>query len=370
MTGPALRAVALLCFAPLSCGDPAPVSVGVVFSGEGIEGARFAVAHINESGGIRGRALGLRLIVETGTQARAAITAAESLSKDPSVLAIVGHSNSSGSLAGSQIYNERQIVQIAPTSSTAALTDAGPYTFRLVASDVHQSRFIADVLARDSAATPVAVFHVSDDYGRSLYEGLRSNLAAAGVPLVFDYPYSQRDSLTDVAGTVEAVVRSGAARLVWLGRPQQLRQLLRLLRPARPGISVIASDAVDTRETARNADGLMTGVRFVCFVDIQSPRPQLVALRERFRARTGSELSAEVALTYDAVMLVAAAARESGLSRDGILEYLNSLGGTRPAYPGATDDIAFDSNGDPDPSYCLAEVTKDGVKIVGSSSRR
>jgi branched-chain amino acid transport system substrate-binding protein len=352
-----------LSVAGVACGDPTPVRVGVVFGGDGLRGAQFAAAEVNANHGIRGRPLVLRVGNDGGTLATAAVIAAESLSLDPTVVAVVGHSNSTASLAGSQIYNTRRVVQIAPTSSSALLTQAGPYTFRLVANDAHQARFLADELVRREAKA-VAVFYVNDDYGRSLFDELRARLTVTSVRVAFESPYSQQDSISDARATVQEIARLDATDVVWLGREWQLGQILPLVRKIMPSARVLASDGVDTRVTAENHGGVFTGVQFVCFVDAEGARPQLMALRERYRARTGGTLTADIALSYDAVALIAAAAREEGLGRGDIFDYLRSLGRSRPAFPGATADIAFDNDGDPRPSYCLAEITASGRRTV------
>ena len=66
-------------------------------------------------------------------------------------------------------------------------------------------------------------------------------------------------------------------------------------------------------------------------------------------------------------MLLATSARAAGTGRDAIREYLASLGTGQPAYEGATAAIAFDENGDPHPSYCLAEITAHGTRIIPRS---
>jgi branched-chain amino acid transport system substrate-binding protein len=352
------------------CGDPPPLRIGIVMAGEAVEAARFAAAEINASHGIGGRPLVVRAIVDGGSQARSAIAAAESLSTDPTVIGVVGHSNSAASLAAAQLYNARKVVQIAPTSSAGSLSEAGPYTYRLVASDTNQARFIADEILRVNPAARPAIIYVNDDYGRSLHKELHAHLTGRGIHVPFELSYVENAPLIDVEDIVSGIASSGAKELVWLGRNPQLRQLLPVLRRSVPGISVLGSDAVDSREAEKNQDGVLTGVQYVCFVDMHGSRPQIAVLQERFGARTKSTMTAEMALTYDAVMLIATAAREAGASRGSVRDYLNSLGRTRPAFHGATGDIAFDSNGDPLPSYCLGEITATGVRVLRGANVR
>jgi len=357
--------VAALALLAAGCRSREPVRIGIVISDDAVAGARLAATEINATGGIHGHPLSLQVIAGGGnTRASLALAAAESLSLDATVIGIVGHSNSSASLSAAQIYNARRVVQIAPTSSAPLLSRAGPYTFRLVASDVHQAQFLADRIMADDAKPRTALFFVNDDYGHALHQEVRARLAGGNVPVVYDAPHTGEEALRDVAAITRTVAAGRAELLVWLGRTPQLRQLLPALRPMLPGLRILASDGIDSIETEQNSDGVLTGVRYVSVVDPSPSRAALNGLRTRFRAATGAPLAAEAALTYDAVMLLATAARAVGTEREAIREYLAALGNQRPAYEGATAAIAFDDNGDPRPAYFLAEITADGTRWI------
>src|SRR5205807_47995 len=136
---------------------------------------------INDAGGVRGRPLELRLMLgQVSTAAQMALTAAESLASDPKVLAVVGHTNSSASLAAAHVYNEHHVVQIAPTTTTPLYSEAGDYSFRMVASDVYQGRFLANLVLAIPGQR-VAVLYVNDDYGRALHAATMDRLSASGV---------------------------------------------------------------------------------------------------------------------------------------------------------------------------------------------
>jgi len=135
----------LLLFA---CRERAPLRIGVVLDPDGLRGAVMAADDLNAGGGINGRRLELRVVNGlSSTSAKDALTAAESLATDATILAVVGHTNSNASLAASQVYNERHVVQIAPTSTAPLYSHAGPYSFRMVPSDLYQGEFLAKVVA-------------------------------------------------------------------------------------------------------------------------------------------------------------------------------------------------------------------------------
>ncbi|MEO7793390.1 MAG: ABC transporter substrate-binding protein, partial [Thermoanaerobaculia bacterium] len=296
-----------------------------------------------------------------------ALAAAEELTLDPSVVGVVGHSNSSASLSAAQIYNARHLVQIAPTSSAPLLRQVGPYTIRLVPSDVHQARYLAEQVTADQATPRVALFFVNDDYGHALHEEFQALLERAGVPVVYDAPYIHEAPLPEPGATARRIAQEKPDLLIWIGRAAQLRQLLPELRLRVPGIRVLASDGVDEAMTYRNVGGILNGVRYVSLFDANAAGDALDELRSRFHPPDGAPFTAEAAFTYDAVKLLATAARSAGVDREAIREYLAGVGTRNPPYEGVTGTIAFDTGGDPRPAYSLVEVTPEGTRRVGAS---
>src|SRR5260221_3740861 len=148
-----------------------------------------AADDLNAGGGINGRRLEHRVVNGlSSTSAKDALTAAESLATDATILAVVGHTNSNASLAASQVYNERHVVQIAPTSTAPLYSHAGPYSFRMVPSDLYQGEFLAKVVAGGSPPSRVAVLYQEDRYGRSLRGRLAEELAVRDIQPVYDAP--------------------------------------------------------------------------------------------------------------------------------------------------------------------------------------
>ncbi len=354
-----------------ACHSHDPVRIGVVVSGAAVAGAQLAQAEINASGGIRSRALELRIMSTGGSiTARPALASAESLASDPRVIGVVGHSNSSASLSASQIYNDHEVVQIAPTSSAPLLSHVGRFTFRLVPSDVNQARFLADEIVSRGALPRVALFFVNDDYGHALHQELREQLRRRAVQIVYDMPFAEELPLPNARGAARAIVESAPDLLIWLGRAPQLLQLIPELRKHLPAIPILASDGIDSEKTERNGDGVLTGVRYVCFFNISSDRKELADLRKHFEARSTAKLSVEAALGYDATMILATAAREVGPHRAAIRDYLATLGHSRPPYAGASGLIEFDASGDAPANYCINEITATGLRAIAPAHAR
>jgi branched-chain amino acid transport system substrate-binding protein len=229
-------------------GDSA-VRIGVVVDADGIVGARFAVDDARASGGIGDRPLELVVVPpRMATVAEPSILAADSLSADPSVVAVVGHSNSSASLAASQVYNARRLVHIAPNTTAPLFGEAGPYSFRLVPDDHRQADLLARLVAR-AGARRVAIAFVNDDYGRALSAAVRDRLARAGTRPVYETPYLEGGDTTQLLDAARSVADARPDLLLWLGRARELSIFLVPLRARLGALPIYASDGVDVSMT-------------------------------------------------------------------------------------------------------------------------
>lgn len=356
------------CVITSACARDEPYVVGVVLGGEGVHGASLAAADVNARGGIGGHRLELRSIPDAySSRASVALAAADSLASDARVLAVVGHANSSASLAASQIYDARHIVQIAPTSSTPLYSQAGPYSFRLVASDEHQGEFLAARVLATGPAPRVAVLYVNDDYGRALRDVVVERLAAARVTPLYDGAFSEDTAAHDDVQIVAALARARPRLLLWLGRSSRFRRMSPSLHRAVPQLSVIASDGFGAAGLGDDPDHAFDGVRYVQLVDFIHPTPGLAELQSRFAARGWHDLDDQAVLSYDAVLLLAAAIEQGGAKREAIRDWLAEVGRARPPFAGASGPISFDENGDREPSYHLVEV---GASAPGDPASR
>ncbi|HET7188672.1 MAG TPA: branched-chain amino acid ABC transporter substrate-binding protein [Gemmatimonadaceae bacterium] len=337
----------------VACRDTRPYVVGVVLASEGEQGARLALKHVNASGGVRGRAMEARNFSGAyNSGARVALQVAESLSRDTRVVAVIGHTNSSASLAAAQVYNEQHVAQIAPTTTAPLYSQAGPYSFRLVASDEHQARFIADqVMAR--AGARIAIVYVNDDYGRALHMMLGGELSQRKVRPVYEGSYVEDDTANGAAELIGSIAAARPTTLVWLGRASEFRRIATRLRAALPRVEVIASDGFGGSAVESDSGGLFDRVRYVRLVDVDRADTTLQRVRGEYEKLGRGDLSDQAALAYDAVLLVAQAIREVGPDRERIRDWLARLGTDHPAYPGITGPLSFQRLGDRAPSYVL-----------------
>lgn len=357
--------VATLCLIA-ACADPRPLRIAVVGNSGAPLGAVLAVEDINAAGGIDGRVLEAGIVDEPGqVTSRQAIATADSLARDPRILAVVGHGGSGTSLAASQVYNSRHIPQIAPNSSSPLYTNAGPYSFRLVASDVHQAEFMAAHIERTAPHARVAVLYVNDDYGRALYSALQNALRKSSAALVYDAPFINGEPFAiNVRDVVQSLADAAPDLLVWIGLPTELERLRGPLRAAMPRLHVLGSDGVSFLDSSVTDLRAFSGDMVVSYADMSAAKPALQSVAARFRPLSGRTLTDGAALSYDAVGILADAMRTGAHTREAIQRVLAGWGKTGHVYQGITGAIAFDDNGDALPSYVLMEVTASGMHRV------
>jgi branched-chain amino acid transport system substrate-binding protein len=258
----------------------------------------------------------------------------------PGVVAVVGHGNSRASLIAAPVYGEAGLPQVVPTSTSRRLAAAGPWTFPLAPNDSIEGAFIGDFVSGSLAARAVAVYFVNDEYGTGLRDGVRARLSERGVAVLDEVPV---DSRSDFATVVDASLRRGTPDVVVVaGRWIETGAIARLMRERVPGVRIVAGDgAVLMPELADRLGDAAPAVFVVDFWMPDAPDSASQAYVARFRRVVGREPLGTLAMTHDAIMLLATAIREVGPRPAAIRGYLLSLGRERRAYQGVTGPVSF-----------------------------
>lgn len=268
--------------------------------------------------------------------------------RDKRVVGVVGHLGSRDALLAANVYNASGVPHIVPTATASQLTEVGPWTFVMVPDNLTEGKFMAAHAVDSLRAERLLVFYVGDEYGAELRDGVSAELRArnrgpADVVLV---PGGGCD--TNRSETYEAIVRAAVART----RPDAVilatgvvgaECILPRLVMLAPGIPVLGADGVDlhSRRIRALPDQALSVLRSVVFW-----RPGTDSLHRSFAAAGARTLPYVPgpfdALLYDSFMLMAAAVAEAGPSREGVRDWLLSLGHARPAFQGVTGPVVFE----------------------------
>jgi branched-chain amino acid transport system substrate-binding protein len=329
-------------------------------------GVALAVEEFNRAGGVGGRRVELEVRDDGGAADRAIAVAAE-LRDDPRVAAVIGHVNSSTTLAAAGVYNDpgNGVLEISPAASSPRLSAAGPWTFRVSPTDLAYGPAIARWLA-GRGVRRAAVLYLNDEYGRPLAESFAAAFAAGGGTVVARDPFLPEVLEDDEAmrAYLARALGRGMEALVIGGTADNARRIVPAARRAgHRGIIIGADGLLGLEESGAAVDGTFLSAAF--FADSRSP--EAARFVRSYAERWGELPNADGALAYDAARVVLRALAEGGTGRREVRDYVAGIGTATPPYQGATGSIRFDRNGDAADKAVAVGVVRDR-KVAAAES--
>lgn len=187
-----------------------------------------ALIDINASNvGVHGRKLGLIACNSNGDPATAAARVTELLQADPPVTAIIAGSRSAEVVAEVPVAIANEIVLMAGSSTTPALTSLADngWVSRAVQSDTLQGAVLAKV-ALDAGLDKVFVAHVNDAYGAGLNTAFAAAFRAGGGTTTSIAYASGIAGTPTAADIIDAQLAFGQATTMIIGFPTEGTQIV------------------------------------------------------------------------------------------------------------------------------------------------
>lgn len=311
---------------------------------------------LNAKGGIAGRPIQLMMEDDAGNPAEAQNVATK-IASNPNVLAVIGHFNSSCSLAAKSAYTEAKMVMFSPASTNVNVTKNSDYVFRNIFTDDFQGQSLARYAAEILGVKKVAILFDNDDYGRGLKESFKKKAETLGITILNETAYSKdtndfRSQLTTISGyQPELVLVAGLYKHAAV-IAKQAREL---------GIKTpfIGGDGVFSEQYITLAGPAAEGTYVSCPFLFELGGERAKQFAEKFRAKYSREPDAWAALSFDAFQLIVKAIETNGATREGIHQYLKGINSPATAYDGLTGKTFFDEEGDCRKPVQMA-VVKDG----------
>jgi branched-chain amino acid transport system substrate-binding protein len=328
--------------------------------------AQLAAGEINQRGGVRGRQLQLVVQDDSGA-ADAAVRVARSFYDDPGVIAVIGHMNSGATLAAAGVYNggANPLVSISPSASSPAISNAGPFTFRVCPDDEVHGTQLADWAYRHLAARRVAVLFENDAYGRGLRTTFSREFIDLGGQIVTEDPFSSALPSFEPYLT-RTRLRGGADAVLFAGARAAAERLLGTLSVLQLNQTILSGDGIAGIEAAEvDAEGTFVSLAYVH--DQSGARNE--AFLSAYQRATGGQLpDHRGAAAYDIVHLLGRVIEAGGTGRRSIRDYLAGVGIDSDRFDGVTGSIAFDPNGDIIGRNVVIAVVQNG-RLVSAAQR-
>ena len=303
-----------------------------------LQGVAQAQAETNDSDGIGG--IGLKIAIAADNNNPDMTRQLGSLlAENSEILGIVGPFSSDASLLAGEVYREKQLVAVSPTSTSVKLSNFSPYFFRTAPSDTIAAEALANYIIDELQVEKAAIFFNSKSaYSQSLKEEFLIALSQRGGNLVTTIDLSAANF--DAAESMKIAEKKGAEVLMLAPNTPTLDRALEVVEANSRKLPMLGGDAVvqlKTREIGgKDAIGMVLSSPWY------SGRESNSDFQTRALSLWGEKVAWRAALAYDATQALIAS-MEKNPTREGIQQALSEFGF---AANGASDTVSFLPSGD------------------------
>jgi branched-chain amino acid transport system substrate-binding protein len=322
------------------------------------DGMDLAVSEVNAAGGVHGRPLRVLRVDDQEDVDRGRLVAQE-LTRNPDVVAVVGHLQSYVTVPAAAAYDLAGLVLVSPTATSPELTRRGyRRVFRATFSDEHVGRTMADY-ALQQGYRRVVIYYSRDEYGRGLANAFEERVTAGGARVLDRRSYDLGVvGAVSVSGAVQAWRDMGPDAVFIAGDGDTGARLAVALREGGVNAPLLGGDALAIpaflSQGGRAVEGTVLPSRF----NPETPTEQVRAFTGAFHARYDAAPDVGAALGYDAVRLLAHAMnRAPSVSPEAVAAALRS----GPEWTGVTGTFQFDEAGELVASPIRKVMVRDGT---------
>jgi len=314
--------------------------------GENVKtGIELAKEEINKKGGINGRKI--EVIYEDGQcDSKTGVSAAQKLITVDKVQVIIGEVCSSVTLAIAPIANQNKVVLITPASSADSISQAGEYIFR---NYPRNSQFLDKIseLIEKLNKKKIAILFVNNDYGVGLKDYALQKISKEKIVLVEGHDQKETDFRTTL--TKLKSINPDAVILATYYEDGAL--ILKQAKEMKINALFLGTDAFDDPKVVEIAKEAAEGLIFSA-VKLEAG-PKFSEFKKAYIEKYNKEPVFLSDFAYDTLNIIAEAIEKGNYKGEDIKNYLYSI----KNFPGASNSISFDENGDLiNPSFTLKTI--------------
>jgi branched-chain amino acid transport system substrate-binding protein len=324
------------------------------------EGSELAIQEWNEKGGVNGQQIEW-VVGDSRCDAQEARNQATKVIEQDKVGFIIGEVCSSASIPVSEVANQKNVLQISPTSTNPAVTvDADgkhkPYTFRACFLDPFQGDVLASFAFNDKGLKTAAILYdQGNDYVRGLGEYIKAAYEKLGGTVAVYEAYNKDD--TDFS-VLLAKVKDANVDVLFL--PDYYNKVSLIGTQARErGITapMMGGDGWDSPQLDLAA---LDGGFFSNHYSPADPRPVVQNFIKKYTDKYGAAPDALAVLAYDAANILFtsmtdAKSNDPTVVKDAMLKV---------KFEGVSGNITIDELGNPVKAAAITAVTGGKTEFV------
>jgi len=303
-----------------------------------VKAIQLAIDEVNAAGGINGRQLELIVGDDTGNP-KEAPNVAQKFASDDRILAVIGHWNSSCTLAARGIYEAAQIPVITDSVNKAITDGTTPHMFRISLTDTTQAQNLAQYAYNQLGKRKAAILFTANDFGTGLKEDFTDEFIKLGGEIVASETYFEGQS-KDFSPQLTKIKAQNPDVLFVAGYYVETALIAQQSKSLGLDIQIIGTEGISSDELVKLGGEAVEGIKFAAFFHPDIEFPGTKEFVEAFRAKYNKEPDNYSALAYDSAKLIIEGIKQNGATREGITKYLNEV----KDFPGVAGPISFENN--------------------------
>lgn len=286
------------------------------------KGFDLALDAINSKGGIKGRKLEY-MFEDTQSDPKQSVVVAQKFVSDPRIVMELGDFSSTASMAASPIYQRAGMVQFGFTNSHPNFTKGGDYMWSNSTTQADAAPALADYAVTTLGLKRLAVFYITNDWGKSSQELFNAHAKELGAEIVANEGY-----LPDEQNFRPALTRArdgnpdGVILFSYQADGAQIAQ-----QASNTGLkaALVGSASLQSPDFIKLGGSAVEGTHIFGEFLPDDPRPEVQSFVTAFRAKYNEEPDFFAAHAFDTMNIVAALIDTAGTDRTAIRDAFTKI---------------------------------------------
>lgn len=305
-----------------------------------VKAIQLALDEVNDAGGINGMKVNLLVGDDTGNP-KEAPSVAQRFADDKKVLAIIGHWNSSCTLAARGIYNDAKMPVITDSVNKGITDGTTPYVYRISLTDTTQAEYLAEYAYEVMGKRKVAIMYTSNDFGAGITADFSRVFKEKGGEVVATETYHEGQSI-DFTPQLTKLKNQNPDLMFIAGYYVETALIAQQAQSIELDVPMLGTDGISSDELIKLGGSAVEGIAFTGFFHPDVKHPGTEEFVKSFREKYNKEPDTYAALAYDSAKVILKAIEEKGATREGIKSYLSEV----KDFPGVAGPISFDEKND------------------------
>jgi len=324
-----------------------------------INGIKMAVDEVNTTGGLLGKQIEL-VVMDDKADPKEAVSVANKIVADPTIVGLVGHMNSGTTLAASPVYSQAGIPMVMPVPTNPAITKQGfGNLFRVPATDSDQGPAGAEFAVTKLGKKRIAVIQDKTAYGQGIAEEFRKKATELGANILSYDGITEGDK--DFRGVLTRIKGKKPEVLFFGGIYNEGGLIIKQARELGIDAVFLAADGCFGSKFIEIAGKSSEGSIMSFIAPDKASNQTTREFFDKFAAKYGKVVSF-APLGYDAAHVLIKAIQTAGVTEK--QKIISTLHSENFSSPGVTGTISFSQNGDNNNKNLYFYTVKNGTFIL------